>query len=286
MANRSQRAAIAAETIAILEQGWYETESQRVEIGPLIASAVERSVHFQPADFGRVLAERDQRIAARTIAGPPTFQVVNCTTLAAARGLVDAEPQADPFCLNFASAKNPGGGFLGGSQAQEESLARASGLYRMLERYPEIYDANRVHDSCLYLDHMIYSPRVPVFRDDDDRLLDRPYQVTFLTAPAVNRGAVAKNEPENVPRIAPTMLSRTEKLLSIAAIHGHDTLVLGAWGCGVFRNDPVDVASWFHQHLVQNPAFAGAFRQVVFAVLDRDEKLGSYRAFANRFSTP
>jgi uncharacterized protein (TIGR02452 family) len=146
-----------------------------------------------------------------------------------------------------------------------------------------MYDANRGCRTCLYLDHMIYSPQVPVFRDDEDRLLARPYLASFLTAPAVNRGAIAKNEPENLPRIAPTMLSRTEKLLSLAAAHGHHTLVLGAWGCGVFRNDPPAVASWFHQHLFQNASLAGAYRHVVFAVLDRDEQLGSYRAFVERF---
>lgn len=290
MASRSQRAAIAAETLAILGQGWYNAGGgERIEIGQPLANAIERSVHYQPADFGRVFAERDRRIAARKTAGltnPPTFQVVNGTTLAAAYRLVDAFPTVDPLCLNFASAKNPGGGFLGGSQAQEESLARASGMYAALQRYPEMYDANRACDTCLYLDHMIYSPQVPVFRDDEDQLLDRPYLASFLSAPAVNRGAVEKNEPENLHRIEPTMLARTEKLLALAVVHGHDTLVLGAWGCGVFRNDPAAVATWFHQHLVHNPAFSGAFRQVVFAVLDRDERLGSYRAFAERFAAP
>ena len=287
MANRNQRAAIAAETLAILERGWYQTAAgERVAIGPRMAAAVERSVHYQPADFVFVLAERDRRIAARTSAvpaHPPTFEVVNDTTLAAARRLVETEPGSDPLCLNFASAKNPGGGFLGGSQAQEESLARASGLYASLQRFPGMYDANRGCRTCLYLDHMIYSPQVPVFRDDKDQLLERPYAVSIVTAPAVNRGAIAKNEPENLDRVAPTMLSRTEKLLSVAAAHGHHTLVLGAWGCGVFRNDPSQVASWFHTHLVENPAFHGAFRRIVFAVLDRDEQLATYRAFVERF---
>jgi uncharacterized protein (TIGR02452 family) len=287
MANRTQRATIAAETLAIVDQGWYHTANgQRVEIGPPLTTAIERSVHYQPADLDSVLAERDRRAAARTMAGLTsqlTIRVVNATTLAAARHLVDADPTVDPLCLNFASAKNPGGGFLGGSQAQEESLARASGLYATLRRFPAMYDANRACDTCLYLDHMIYSPQVPVFRDDDDRLLDRPYLASFLTAPAVNRGAVEKNEPENLHRVEPTMLARIEKLLSLAVTHGHDTLVLGAWGCGVFRNDPATVAGWFHRHLVCNSAFAGAFRKIVFAVLDREESLSTYRVFAERF---
>jgi uncharacterized protein (TIGR02452 family) len=132
---------------------------------------------------------------------------------------------------------------------------------------------------------MIYSPRVPVFRDDEDRLLSRTYAVSFLTAPAVNRGAVEQNERENLPRVEATMLERIEKLLAVAVVQGHDTLVLGAWGCGVFRNDPSDVAAWFHRQLIDNPAFQGAFRRVVFAVLDRDERLGAYQAFARQFGS-
>lgn len=287
MASRSQRAAIAAETIAILQRGYYDSPSgQRVEIGPQLSESVAGSVHYRPADFRSVLGERDAQIAARRTArqaGPPDLAVVNVTTLAAARRLVEADQAVDPLCLNFASAKNPGGGFLGGSQAQEESLARATGIYPCLQRFPGMYEANRACGTCLYLDHMIYSPRVPVFRDDDDRLLDRPYMASFLTAPAVNRGAVEKNEPHRLDRVEATMLARMEKLLSLALVHGHDTLVLGAWGCGVFRNDPGDVAAWFRRQLIDNPTFQGMFRRVVFAVLDRDERLGAFQTFVRQF---
>jgi uncharacterized protein (TIGR02452 family) len=186
----------------------------------------------------------------------------------------------DVLCLNFASAKNPGGGFLNGSQAQEESLARASGLYACLLQARAMYDTNRQFDSCLYTDHMIYSPRVPVFRDDDDVLLAEPYAVSFVTAPAVNAGAL---RPGERARIEPTMRGRTEKVLALAAAHGHEALVLGAWGCGVFRNDPTDVARWFHEHLCETPAFEGVFRTVVFAVLDSSPDEHTLRPFAERF---
>ena len=150
-------------------------------------------------------------------------------------------PQADRggetrvLALNFASAKNPGGGFLKGSQAQEESLARASGLYACINPIQTGYEANRRNASCLYTDHMIYSPDVPVFRDDDDLLLDHPYLVSFLTAPAVNAGEVRLKEPGNVvPDRGGDAVGRMEKVLSLAVVHGHEVLVLGAWGCGVF----------------------------------------------------
>src|SRR5690348_13855049 len=92
---------------------------------------------------------------------------------------------------------------------------------------------------------MIYSPRVPVFRDDDDRLIEEPWSVAMITAPAVNAGVVRANEPGSVPRIAETMNRRIASVLGLAAHHGHDALVLGAWGCGVFANDPWEIAELF-----------------------------------------
>ena len=269
MASRKIRADIAQQTVVILERGWYTLPNgTTVSLGDSVRDAVQRSRHYAPGDFADVFARRDQLLAESQNPGPTRFDVVNATTLAAARKLVDTRPPGDVVCLNFASAKNPGGGFLSGSQAQEESLARASGLYACISPMTGYYETNRNQPSCLYTDNMIYSPAVPVIRDDDDQLLVVPYAVSMITAPAVNAGAVRANEPQNVSQVEPTMLGRTEKVLSLAVVHGHRSLVLGAWGCGVFKNDPADVAKWFHFHLCQSGMFARAFDVVVFAVLD------------------
>jgi uncharacterized protein (TIGR02452 family) len=203
------------------------------------------------------------------------------STLAAARRLDAAAPGCDPCCLNFASAKHPGGGFLSGARAQEESLARASGLYACIAPQREMYDFNRACGTCLYSDYMIHSPRVPVFRDDDGLLLEEPYLASFLTAPAVNAGAVREDE---VRLIEPTMRRRAEKVLGVARHHSHRALVLGAWGCGVFRNDPVMVADHFAGLLGPGGAFHSLFEQVVFAVLDFGERKETFEAFRERFS--
>jgi uncharacterized protein (TIGR02452 family) len=129
---------------------------------------------------------------------------------------------------------------------------------------------------------MIYTPRVPVFRDDEGNLLGRPYLVSFLTVPAVNLGALKEQER---PLVAGTMLSRMEKMLSVALVQGHGTLVLGAWGCGAFRNDPALVAGWFHHHLVESPIFAGAFGQVVFAITDWSSDRRFIGPFERQFLT-
>jgi uncharacterized protein (TIGR02452 family) len=71
------------------------------------------------------------------------------------------------------------------------------------------------------------------------------------------------------------MEERVNRVLGVAALHGHEVLVLGAWGCGVFRNDPGMIAELFHQAIVGR--FRGAFRRVVFAVLDpTGETIGSF----------
>jgi uncharacterized protein (TIGR02452 family) len=283
MASRKTRAGIARETVEILQRGWYTAPGgRRVSVSDLLDHARAHSRVYTPDDFGEVFRRRDERAATAGPTRTTRFRAVNCTTLAAARRLVHDEGAADVLCLNFASAKNPGGGFLNGSQAQEESLARATGLYACIAPMRAMYDTNRQFGSCLYTDHMIYSPRVPVFRGDDDALLAEPYVVSVITAPAVNAGALA---PRERAQAEPTMLGRTEKVLALAAAHGHEVLVLGAWGCGVFRNNPDDVARWFHHHLCKNPALRGAFRTVVFAVLDRSEDENTLRPFAERFGS-
>jgi uncharacterized protein (TIGR02452 family) len=281
MAKRITRARIARETVEILERGWYAADGTQVSVSDLLARARAHSRLYTPDDFGEVFRRRDERAATAERGRKTEFRAINCTTLAAARRLIRDEGAADVLCLNFASAKNPGGGFLNGSQAQEESLARATGLYPCIAPLRAMYDTNRQFGSCLYTDHMIYSPRVPVFRDDDDGLLAEPYAVSLITAPAVNVGAL---RPDERPRVEPTMLARTEKVLALAAAHGHEVLVLGAWGCGVFRNNPADVARWFRHHLCENAALRGAFRAVVFAVLDTSPGERTLRPFADCFS--
>ena len=284
MASRNERAAVARETVEILQRGHYASpQKTTVDIQNELSEAVHGSRLFAPQQYPEVFGRRDERLADSACRSPVRFEVINTTTLAASRLLVENENRDDVLCLNFASAKNPGGGFLKGSQAQEESLARASGLYACISPMRTLYDTNARYRSSLYTDHLIHSPRVPVFRGEDDRLLEAPWLVSMLTAPAVNAGAVRQNEPGNIPRIQETMLRRIEKLLSVAVVCGNRALVLGAWGCGVFKNDPAAVAGWFHYHLVENETFRQAFDRVVFAVMDHSPDAATIRPFQNLF---
>jgi uncharacterized protein (TIGR02452 family) len=203
------------------------------------------------------------------------------TTAAASRRLVQVEGIEQVAALNFASAKHPGGGWLSGARAQEEDLARCSALYGCLLSQPLYYEANHAHPSLLYTDHIIHSPGVPFFRDDGHQLLEEPFLVSIITAPAPNAGEALRRDPHAGSQLGAVLTSRAGKVLAVAAHQGHRTLVLGAWGCGVFRNDPRHVAGVFDDWL-RSPDFAGAFERVVFAVYDRSSGNATLRAFQDR----
>ena len=273
--NRNRRLEIAQETLAILERGFYKAPSGRsISVAEALQAAIDGSVLYRPDAFPNPMPPQ---------AGPFTtcVEVTGETTLEAAERLTEHRP----LCLNFASAKNPGGGFLSGSQAQEESLARSSGLYATLLPMTEMYEYNRSLGTSLYSDYMVYSPSVPVFRRDDGTLRDFPFLASFLTAPAVNAGAVEKNEPQNVRFILPTMATRLNKLLSGAQTHGHTTLILGAWGCGVFGNAPTTVAQLFADTLGPNGPFSGSFERVIYAVYDPSSGQETLAAFVRVLDT-
>jgi uncharacterized protein (TIGR02452 family) len=264
---RSTRVGIAEETLAILRAGHYTSPSgQVVPLGKLLRQAKDGTCSYPPEARVRVPARADRRTR---------IDVVNASTLDAVRGLADKRVAA----LNFASAKNPGGGFLTGAQAQEESLARASGLYAMLLGDP-MYDCHRALHDPIYTTWVIYSPDVPVFRCDDGTLLDEPYLCSFLTSPAANVGSLRDREHRG-DEVRRVMRERVERVLAVAALHGHEVLVLGAWGCGVFRNDPKQIAELF-QTALAGP-FRGAFTHVVFAVLDSSADRQSVGRFEEVF---
>lgn len=274
--SRSKRADIAKQTIDIVNRGWYALDSVgRVDVRRPIDACLSNTVLYRPEDLEYLGVNRAE------VGCDTRFEVNNETTLSAAYRLVVEQGEQRVLVLNFASAKNPGGGFLGGSQAQEESLARSSALYASLQTQPDYYEANRRFNSTLYTDHMILSPDVPVFRDDEGRLLDSPYQVTILTAPAVNASTIRNDDRHARSQIRPTMARRIEIVLGVAAKHGYEHLVLGAWGCGVFRNDPNVIAELFADELTKSGQFRSQFKQVVFAVLDnhKDRIIRPFRRY-------
>ncbi|MGI5247397.1 TIGR02452 family protein [Dactylosporangium sp. CA-139066] len=258
---------IARQTVAIAERGEYVNSSgATVSIAAAVSASLAGTLLYEP---DVVLPE------ARSASGPPVIEVTRESTLEAARRAGDGAAT-----LVFASAKNPGGGFLGGAVAQEESLARASALYAGQRTAPAFYDFHRHQQDLRYSDRVIYSPGVPVFRDDKGRLLDSPYTTAFLTAAAPNLGAILRNQPGDAADVPAVLRRRATRVLAVAAAHGHRTLVLGAWGCGVFRNVPAEVAAAFATALRDVPCF----ERVIFAIYDRLRNTPVHAAFDAAFA--
>ncbi|MET9894249.1 TIGR02452 family protein [Streptomyces sp. NPDC006465] len=265
--------AIARETEEIVAAGGYR--------GPA-GGAVSIAAAVEAARAGTRLHGPE---AVRTPSVTPvgtSFEVTGESSLEAARRLtaLDGDPVA---VLNFSSARNPGGGYLNGAQAQEEALCRASALYTCLLRARGFYDHHRAHRDAFYTDRVIHSPGVPVFRDDRGRLLDEPFPAGFLTAAAPNAGVVQRATPQRAAELPGALAIRAERVLETAAAHGYRRLVLGAWGCGVFRNDPAHVAGAFRGLLVEG-RFAGYFDHVVFGILDRTPGRTTHQAFEQTFA--
>lgn len=273
--SRSNRRVIAQDTLDRLKAGYYTNpKGERIGIAKVQAFAQNHTRLYTPEASDALL----QQYTPAPLEYPTAIAVTPESTLDAVRRLL-SEGAPEVLALNFASAKNPGGGFLGGSQAQEESLARSTGLYPCLLKAEEYYTVNRNTTSCFYTDYMIYSPRVPLLKDDEGRYLPSLQVASFLTAPAVNTGVVRQREAERLPEVATVMRRRIAKVFAIALEKGHRHLVLGAWGCGVFGNDPEAIAQYFHEALEGD--FKNCFKQIVFAIYAKDERF--IRPFQERF---
>ncbi len=266
MNERTGNVKLAKETIEVCKQKRYTSLTGNViDIAALQEAAVQGTVLYQ-----------DEMPDKEYVAIKPTIEVVNETTAVAGARL--SAQGKDVAVLNFASARNQGGGFLSGALAQEEDLCRASGLYACIKTKPIFYNENILCEHNFYTDNVIYSPKVPFFRNQYNLFLDDPFTLSVISAPAPNVRAMGQEVVEHEAfdnTIFAVILERARKILQIAEAHGHTTIVLGAWGCGAFGNDSRVVASAFLEALNQVPTF----EHVCFAVYDTREPPVLYEAF-------
>ena len=160
--------------------------------------------------------------------------------------------------LNFADYKVPGGMFLAGSRAQEESLCHESTLYNVLSQCYNYYGWNRQNlNKGLYKDRSIYSKDIIFIRDEDAVKCD----VITCAAPNIRTARRWQNVEADENKLV--LIKRIQHILNVAAVNQVDNLILGAFGCGVFGQDPLEVAMIFKLCLEQinNP-----FKKVIFAV--------------------
>ncbi|MCP4149636.1 MAG: TIGR02452 family protein [bacterium] len=269
---------IAKETLNVLKEGKLITNSGKtVDFSAGQLAAEKGTKLYRPGNLAELLQKPEPGGTGNTV-----IEVTAEKTQAAAYRLVTKEGCGDLVLLNFASARNPGGGFITGAKAQEEDLTRCSGLYPCLLTQPSYYEVNRSQKSLLYTHHIIYSPKVPWFRKRNREFLDNFYLASVITAPAPNAGEVLRREPGAGPEIEETLRLRAGYALAVARDNGHRSLLLGAWGCGVFRNDAAMVADAFGLWL-EDQRFRGCFEHVIFGIYDSSKTQNTLKAFQERF---
>lgn len=261
---RSKNVSIAKETQQVIKDKKYTAPSGSVvDISTSLDAALSGTVYY-PGDETAILT-RDRAPIHSTI------EVVNETTAQAAVRL-QASGKTNIVALNFASARNQGGGFLAGAIAQEEDLCRASGLYACLKKKPMFYNTNIMCDDSYYTNGIIYSPNVPFFRDEHNLFLEKPFELSIISAPAPNVNGIKQLDQNKLIDI---LSQRIVKILDVAAFHGHKNIILGAWGCGAFGNDPNVVSSLLQAGVLLNPYF----EHVTYAVYDTREPFVIYETF-------
>jgi uncharacterized protein (TIGR02452 family) len=194
--------------------------------------------------------------------------------------------------LNFANAFCAGGGVKDGASAQEECLCRESTLFPVLDTpkaFKYYYKYNRCRADYKALDNVIYSPDIIVFKDDKDFPQNLPedkrFKVDVITCAAPDLRAPFKVEfPNQIPYMSEAEqfalhVKRAVHILSIAAYKGAESLVLGAFGCGVFNNNPETVAKAYKTAIDVFPKY---FDEIEFAVYCRDDKT-NYQEFLKVF---
>lgn len=193
---------------------------------------------------------------------------------------------------NFASATNPGGGVKKGSRAQEEAICRCSTLYPVLdtrENWRRYYKFHRDRHDARYTDACIYTHGILIIKSDTDvpqRLPENKWtKVDVITCAAPNlrerpSNAMNPNAGAQVhltdQELMDLHVKRGRHLLAAAAEQGAQIMILGAFGCGAFQNDPKIVAEAYKQVL---PEFEGVFREVHFAVYCSPRDTRNYEVF-------
>lgn len=189
----------------------------------------------------------------------------------AVRCVLNCKDKTGVTVLNFSSYKFPGGGFLKGSCAQEECLCHESYLYNVLKTFtPVFYDWNENHkNKALYLNRGLFSHNVRFERDDETAFAN------VITCAAPNYATASKYCNVSRKENSVVLKSRIKFLLSMAYKEDTKVLILGAYGCGVFGQNPEEVARIFKDYLLGE--FQNSFEQIIFAI--PKSKNGNYDAF-------
>ncbi len=278
------------ETLEICEKGGYEKDGKAVRFEHA-ASDLALARVILPEEIAGMAAQKDAAVSAAGRTQDEVscaFSCVNMDALSLAHEKVmdpsyrDDSGKSRILLLNLASAVKPGGGVRDGMNGQEEDLCRKSTLLMSLEsdKARPYYDYNNGLNTRLGSDAVIISPNVEVFQDEKGELLDAPFTISVITCPAPNVrfGFEGKTEEE----YRELLYERIEGIILCATALGYRNIILGAFGCGAFRNDAALVSDDFCQVLT-GPAGRG-LAHADFAVLCTPGKEYNYKEFCRNFS--
>lgn len=206
----------------------------------------------------------------RVTPSPMEVKVVRGDSYEVARTMGE-EIEGVPCVLNMASDKKPGGGVVWGASAQEEELCRCSTLYPALASKKELYPWPSPGSA-------FFTPGVVVFRapgEEDYGYLHEPHFVNVVSAAAMRNPVWVKGGYG--PKDFDHMRKRIRAMLKVCVETGQRNLVLGAWGCGAFRNPPKGVALAFRSVLLGE--FSGYFDRVWFAIIG-GERTNNFEIFS------
>lgn len=218
----------------------------------------------------------------------------------------------NPVILNLASNKRPCGGYNDGTNAQEESLCQMSTLSQSLyqfsnPKYKCFKDANVTHIPDVYPMDInfggIYSPNVCFFRNNLSKyysLRDVSFECSIITVASLSNRETNEytndeskyfdNEGYLTIEGKEIEKNKIRTIYRIALENNHDSIILGAFGCGVYKLHPEEVSKLFKE-VIEEDEFKNAFKLIAFAIYEGKGnkrkivgKNGKFKPFYDIFS--
>lgn len=274
--NREDRILVARETIELSQSGVYFLNGEPIKI------STNRDTKYYSSEYLKnmqsIFADVFRNIK-NDKAG--SVSVKNESTVKTIFDIGDNDKKIG--VLNFASAYNIGGGFESGAMAQEEALAYCSNLAYIQSEEKEglqYYKENKKLNYPIYTDGML-TGTVTFFRDENFNFVKRPIKSLVITAPAVNVSALRNKGDLNVS-VPDIMYNRMKYILELFVLNKCTDIILGAFGCGVFGNNPYDIAEIWKK-LLYRAGFIKCFNSVIFSVLDNSKEKININSFKEKF---
>lgn len=264
-------------TIEIVNQGYYiSPDGNRHDfsrIGEMMNSSEFVSKELPP--------NSDEPLDTKTL-----VEVVNEDCLEVTKRLV-AEGY-EPALLNMASRQNPGGGVTKGTGAQEETLFRRTNLFKSLYQYaPYAEQYGIIKSAHQYpLDRNfggVFTPAVTYFRESESKgyaLMNDPVYFAVISVAGINRPELTPDGNEIAPHLVAGVKNKIRTIFRLGLKNYCDSLVLGALGCGAFRNPPRHISRLFHE-VMDEPEFKNKYRRIVFAILEDHNSKKSHNPEGN-----